>query len=120
MVFVTTADGSKGIDAIPYETLKSDARKAARDLRKKLEDVDVLGGEPESEQVEDAPSDEVTLLSEPESWTNSDGKAIRAAIRKVEDGQVEFIMPQGNSVMYPLSKLSAESQAKIAELQGAE
>ena len=44
IVFVTTADGEKGIDALPYSDLKADMRKAVRELRKSLEDVDVIGG----------------------------------------------------------------------------
>ena len=44
MVLVTTANGTKGIDAIPYATLKSDLRKSVRNLKTTLESVDVLGG----------------------------------------------------------------------------
>ena len=64
MVFVTTADGEKGIEAIPYATLKGDMRKSIRELRKTLEEVDVVGGAVDS----DAGIDEDT-----ETNTDADG-----------------------------------------------
>ena len=38
MLFVTSADGSKAIDAVTYAELKSDSRKAARELKKLLKE----------------------------------------------------------------------------------
>lgn len=119
MVFVTTADGQTGIQAITYDTLKSDMREADRDLRKLLETVDVLGragdAEPGAESVEETMS-EPDFLVEHREWTNDEGTTITAAIRKVEDGMVDFLMPDGRVISYPLDKLSEESQEKINEL----
>lgn len=116
MVFVTTADGSKGIDAIPYDTLKSDMRGAVRELRKTLESVDVLGaGAASPGATAEAPAP--AMLADAQAWTNAEGKTIHAAIKTVIDGEVEFIMPNGSSVKYPLANLSAESQKKISDLQ---
>ncbi|MFT5469451.1 MAG: hypothetical protein ACI8UO_004572 [Verrucomicrobiales bacterium] len=117
MVFVTTADGSKGIDAITYDSLKNDMRNAVRSLRDTLKTTDVLGGESASAEVETAEEPVNAILADTQAWTNAEGTTITAAIRTVNDGEVEFIMANGNSVRYPLEKLSTESQTKIAELQ---
>lgn len=129
MVFVTSADGSEGIQAIPYSALRDDIREADRDLRKKLETVDVLG----SSATADGPSTGSTppaaplgfdtktdsgeaILSPSQAWTNVEGKEITAAVRKVNGDLVEFIMPNGQSVSYPLANLSDESRRRISEL----
>ena len=120
MVFVTTADGSKGIEGISYARLKDDMRDAARELRKKLETVDVLGGKSESES-ETSTSEEtgetgtMAMLSEARAWTNTEGNEITASVKSVENGNVLFIM-NGKEVPYPLSKLSDESRKAIEEL----
>ena len=54
MVFVTTANGNKGIDAIPYASLKNDMRKSVRELRKTLEEVDVLDSGAKDDEGADA------------------------------------------------------------------
>lgn len=120
MVFVTTADGSKGIEGISYARLKDDMRDAARELRKKLETVDVLGGKSESES-ETSTSEEpgetgtTAMLSEARAWTNAEGKEITASVKSVENGNVLFLM-NGKEVSYPLLKLSEESRKAIEEL----
>ncbi|NNE92691.1 MAG: hypothetical protein HKN23_13675 [Verrucomicrobiales bacterium] len=131
MVFVTTADGKKGIDAIPYNVLKEDMRKANRELKKTLETVDVLDSGVSAES--DSGADGVTSTDEPaptsasnnglfaesQAWTNSDGKTITAAIKSVSDDSVKFIMADGRALDYPLAKLSDDSRKKIEELKGA-
>ena len=73
MVFITTSDGEKGIDAVPYSDLKADMRKAVRELRKSLEDVDVIGG------VDSADEAAVSKEEEKERRLNlSNGKILRA------------------------------------------
>ena len=112
MVLVTTANGAKGIDAIPYATLKSDLRKSVRNLKEALESVDVLGGDAGDDSGDSsAPGDD----SEPEfaAWENAQGKQITAAVQEVKDGKVHFLLSNGKSVWYPIDKLSAESQERL-------
>lgn len=122
MVFVTTANGNKGIDAIPYTSLKNDMRKSVRELRKTLEEVDVLdsgakddeGNESEGAGKTDT---EPAEADQPEftNWTNSSGRTIRAAAKEVKGGKVLLLLPNGKSVWYDISKLSKESQEKLPE-----
>lgn len=114
MVFITTADGSKGLDAVSYKTLTDDMRDAVRDLDKSLETVNVLGSESEEAAVEEIVS--TGPLAPSQDWQNSDGKTIKAGIKEVNGESVVFSMTDGKEVAYPLSKLSAESQSRIAEL----
>lgn len=121
MVFVTSADGSTGIEGIPYATLKSDMREAIRDLRKSLETVDVLaGGDKPSEDKEvTAPElkSESENLAAAQEWINAEGKVITAAVKEVADGKIVFIMPDGREIPYPIANLSPESQDKVTELE---
>ena len=125
MVFVTTADGEKGIKGISYAVLKEDMRDAVRELKKTLETVDVMGGGGDdaaaevaaASTTEETTSSDSGLFAESQAWTNTDGQTINAAIRKVEGDQVEFLMTDGRSIPYPLAKLSEESRKKIEELQ---
>jgi hypothetical protein len=128
MVFVTTADGSKGLAAVSYDQMKDNMRGAIRDLRDQLEEVDVLAG-----SGADSPGDTATaeseapatesdtpdgLLAESQEWTNANGQPLVAAIKKVEGGQVHFLMPNGTMVPYPIENLSAESRARVEALSG--
>ena len=109
MVLVTTANGAKGIDAIPYATLRSNMRKSIRTLRASLKETDVLGGKPLAKAhgtEEPSPAD----LPEFIDWTNIAGKSIHAAVSKVENGKVLFLMPNGKTVWYDISKLSEQSR----------
>lgn len=47
------------------------------------------------------------------SWTNASGVAIKAAVKSADDQNVTFIMPNGKEVVYPMEKLSDESQELI-------
>lgn len=122
MVLVTTADGGTAIEGISYDRLKEDMRDAERDLKKKLETVDVLGSgstEPDATTAEleaDAPT-APAMLSEARAWTNAGGKEITAAVKSVAGGNVVFVM-DGREISYPLSNLSAASRAEIERLAG--
>jgi hypothetical protein len=129
IVVVTSANGGKGIEAIPYADLKSDARGAARDLRKKLEGVDVVagGGEAAADKKDDkkdtgadkqdsGAADEGDLLCEEREWTNSSGNKMRAAVVQVTGGTVTFKLPGGKIVDYPLERLSEDSRTEIGKL----
>ena len=111
MVMVTTADLSTPIKGFSYKDL-SDTRKAARDLKREIKDVNVLGQSSASAEEEVTSS----FLAEEQAWTNADGKTITAAILMADETTVSFQMPNGKSVAYPLSKLSAASQEKVLAL----
>ncbi len=124
MVFVTTADGGTGIEAIPYEKLRDDMRKANRELRRNLEAVDVIassgstepsGGGEESMPVPPGEDADATLAPV-QAWTNAEGKTISAAVAKVGADSVTFEMPDGKQVEYPLHRLSQESRERLAKL----
>ena len=129
MAFVTTADGSKGLKGITYEAMKKDMRGVVRDLRKELDGKDVLGGgsvaagEPAEEATSSLPepTTETTrkegVVAESQRWTNSEGRVITAAVQKVEEGKVHFVMSNGSVVPYPLDKLSIDSRLKIEALR---
>lgn len=121
MVFVTTADGSKGLEAIPYTTLKADTRKAARELKKSLADKDVVGNAPAKEEAKVDESDEDMIPSDTNSgmttWTNADGKTITAEALEVDGGKVLFKLESGKTVWYPLMKLTQESRQRLNEVE---
>lgn len=112
MVMVTTADLSTGLKGINHDAL-ADAGKAARELRRELKEVDVVGSAP----AQDAPDEEdSTLLAEEQAWTNAEGKTITAAILTADATTVTFLMPDGKSVSYPVAKLSAASKEAVEAL----
>ena len=113
MVFVTTADGGKGIDAIPYVTLKADMRKSVRELRKTLEEVDVVGGAVAGDADEEEPATVDSDIPEFLEWENSSGRRITAAVKEIKDGKVHFLLQNGKTVWYDISKLSKASQEKL-------
>ncbi|MEM6916415.1 MAG: hypothetical protein AAF491_07590 [Verrucomicrobiota bacterium] len=123
MVFVTTANGEEEIEGISYDILKEDMRDANRDLRDKLETVNVLGSseaesEPVAEAVEAAEEKEDYMLAEePLEWTNFEGRKIVAALKSLQGDTVTFVM-KGKEILYPLESLSRESQDIIRELAG--
>jgi len=115
MVFVTTADGRKGIDAIPYTSLKNDMRKSVRTLRTTLENVDVLNGGAEADRktTEDDATSPTADQPEFTEWKNTAGRVIEAAAREVKGGKVLFLLPNGKTVWYDISNLSKESRKKL-------
>ena len=76
-MLVTTADAGKGIQAFSYNTMKVDMRKAVRELRDKLETVDVLGGgaaaAADDDEPESSSSADDDLSAETQVWTNAHG-----------------------------------------------
>lgn len=124
IVMVTTADGAKGLEVIPYKTLSADCRGAARDLRKKLEGADVIGGAAGGDKVEgeatandgSKPAGGSDLLCDEREWTNSSGQKVRAAVIRLTPTAVTFKLAGGKVVDYPLGKLSSESQEALREL----
>ncbi len=117
MVFITTSDGEKGIDAVPYSDLKADMRKAVRELRKSLEDVDVIGGVDSVDEAAASKEEEKEKATEFEQWENSAGKKIKAAVQKVEADRVLFLLPNGKTLWYDISKLSESSQSKLEDAE---
>lgn len=115
MVLVTTADGSTNIKGMSYDALKGgQSRKAARELKKTLAEVNVLGEAPKAAE-DDTPV--AAEDSKVEEWTNTDGKTIKAAVKSLDDTRVQFEMENGKSVWYPIDKLSSESQERLLNKQ---
>lgn len=54
-------------------------------------------------------------LIDTRSWTNAEGRVIRAAVKSADDTTVTFLMEGGKEVKYPLDKLSAESRQMITD-----
>jgi hypothetical protein len=122
-VLVTTADAEKGLHAISYKSMSDDMRKVVRELREKLEGVDVIGAgaaddgdDAATADAEPESSTDSDLLAEAQEWTNRQGQSITAAVQAVSTDKVMFVMPDGKVVPYPLVKLSDESRKKIEEL----
>ncbi len=85
MVLITTADGTKGIDAIPYTTLKGDLRKSVRALKTTLKTTDVLGrkaGDEENASTTEEPSEEPAPAFV--DWENAKGKVITASVQEAK------------------------------------
>ena len=115
MVFITTSDGEKGIDAVPYSDLKADMRKAVRELRKSLDEVDVIGGIDSAGDADVSKEEEKEKVPEFEQWENSAGKKIKAAVQEIEGDRVLFLLPNGKALWYDISKLSESSQSKLKD-----
>jgi len=116
MVFVTTSDGGKGIDAIPYATLKSDMSKSVRTLRNTLANAEVAGEGPVAKSPATEDSESKPQLSEiPEfrHWTTIAGKTFEAAATNIENGRVLFLLPNGKTLWGEISKLSEKSQKNL-------
>ena len=60
-----------------------------------------------------APAASTGPLIAMQAWTNSDGREIKAAVKKVDGSNVTFQMADGREVTYPLAKLSTESRGVI-------
>lgn len=67
-------------------------------------------------QPPDPSQGRTSRLAESQEWTNAAGQKITAAVNKVENGQVHFVMPNGSVVQYEFSKLSPETIAKLKVL----
>lgn len=117
MVLVTTSDGQRGIDAIPYARLKSEMSKSVRALRSTLAGTDVVGGgsslakTPSSGDSEAQPK--LSEIPDFKHWTTTAGKTFEAAATKIENGRVLFLLPNGKSLWGEISKLSKKSQEHL-------
>jgi len=129
IVVVTNSDGSKPITGFSASgnTSKS-VKDLARDLKKKIrENPELIAAGPASASQDEEPAKAKTtkevdsnsaynVLIESREWTNASGTVITAAVLKADVSDVTFLMANGKQVKYSISKLSAESQAVIADL----
>lgn len=121
---VTDPSGKKPIMGFSAATIKgADAVKdEARALRKKLREDESLLKPPASESEKEMESEVVAepekptspaMLAETQEWTNKDGVTITAAVQKVENGKVYFVMDGGKVVPYPATNLSKDTVDKL-------
>jgi len=66
------------------------------------------------EEEEEEPEAVAGNLIESQTWTNSDGKEIEAAVKSATETEAVFII-RGREVRYPLEKLSDDSRTTIEE-----
>lgn len=98
--FVFDVEGNLVFNGSPLdEEFERSIKKALRDVGDTKEETDVSSGN----------------LFETRSWTNSEGKEIKAAVREATDTEVTFVMFAGKIVKYPLDKLSEESRKEISD-----
>jgi len=118
-VFVTTADGGRGLEVVSYERLKADARKAAREVKKLLEDEDVVGvaGVAGAEEDEPAAGEAATEEAPLEEWTDLQGRTMQAAALKVSGAKVSFRLEDGRVVDYPIASLSGDDRKRLEALR---
>lgn len=83
-----------------------------RSVKKALKDVEETGEESSSLATS-------SNLFETKTWTNSEGKEIKAAVKEATDTEVTFVMFAGKIVKYPLEKLSEESRKEIVAAMAA-
>lgn len=50
------------------------------------------------------------------TWTNTEGRQIEARFAKLDAGTVTLVMKDGKNYRYPLTKLSAQSQAQAKKM----
>ena len=75
-ILVSNSDASQGLAGITKENLTEDARRAARELRKKLENLPLSASAPASY----GEGEEETLLASEQTWTNQKGQKITASV----------------------------------------
>jgi len=70
-------------------------------------------------EVKSAPPPAASAATGPlipiQAWTNTEGREIRAAVKKADDTTVTFQMADGREIVYQLSKLSEGSRQAITE-----
>ncbi|MBK1791422.1 hypothetical protein [Persicirhabdus sediminis] len=114
---ITNADGSKYLFAIRYEQWKDDS-KTMREVRTKLEAIDVMSGVSSSSSSSSASTSSSKAVFE--KWKNIQGKEIEAKLEGVEGGNAVFRLTTGKKVDYPLNKLDAASRKRAEERFGSE
>ena len=118
---VTTADGKKGVHAISAAAIHEDPRKAERDAKRKLAEIDVVGDFSEVANEEQAGGGGEKLQKTEKTkvnfggWTNSEGKTMRATPVEINEDTVRFRFESGKTFAYAINKLSEESQLKLEE-----
>ena len=113
-IIVSNSDASQGLAGITDKEIKADARKAARELRKELENVS-LAATTYQEQKE--AEEEKELLASEQTWANHKGQEMTAAVVALCDEKVTFLLPNGKEVPYDLSALSEESRERLGEIR---
>jgi thiol-disulfide isomerase/thioredoxin len=100
--FVFDVEGNLVFNGNPHE------EDFERSIKKALKDAGETEPEPETAAT---PGN----LFESKSWTNAEGKELKAAVRDATESEVTFVMTGGKVVKYPLDKLSEESQKEIKD-----
>ena len=113
-IIVSTSDASQGLIGITDKTIKEDARKAARELRKELENVSLSAS---ASQEDEEVAEEKDHLAPEQTWANYKGQEMTAAVVDLSKEKVTFLLPNGKEVPYDLSALSKESQERLEKLR---
>lgn len=99
---------------------RDSVKKLSRKMKKMIrENPGLLTGRSSSSDEPSKPvsgDDDSDLLAEEQAWTNRAGKTIKAAVVSAGDTNVVFLMSNGKQVVYPVAKLSTESQKRISSL----
>ncbi len=114
-LIVFSSDLTRPIQSVSMARLAKEGRTAASEVRKKIKEEGVDGNAPQVNQDDDADEDEEKDLTEMLTWTNTEGKKIRAAVVSADDTKVLFRMANGKEINYDISKLSQRSQDIIKE-----
>jgi|GEM_PF-465113 len=110
-VVVTDTAVENSLAVIPYETLKSDAKKAFREVFKTASG-DSDGGSGTNGYVGLAPR---TTFSQ-ENWTSADGRTIRATFVRLTGDDVTLTLANGKAATLSLDKFAEDSQKRAKEL----
>ena len=113
-IFVSNSDASQGLATVSYDKIKEDARKAARELRKELENVSLSAS---ASQEDEEVAEEKDHLAPEQTWANHKGQEMTAAVVDLCDEKVTFLLPNGKEVPYDLSALSEESRERLGEIR---
>ncbi len=88
-----------------------DAEKAIKAALKKVGDPGGASGDADSSLLAPRPE----TLVELRTWTNAEGKTMKAKLLSVENGTGKFAFADGRTFDYALDKLSDEDQKVVAE-----
>ena len=113
-IMVSNSDASQGLVSIRSKRIKEDPRKAARELRKKLENVSLSAS---ASQEDEKVAEEKEHLAPEQTWANHKGQEMTAAVVDLSKEKVTFLLPKGKEVPYDLSALSKESQERLEKLR---
>jgi len=72
--------------------------------------------DPDAPTTEPSPVHPAAATESPQEWTNQAGQKIIATFKGIKDGKAHFLLETGRTILYPLDRLSEESQAKIRKL----